>query len=198
MSIITIVLKVDSAAIDDEAIGKIVNPIVAAIDRHRDVTQEGFALVAEAISKIHLPAPEPSPRYHFEGGGFMKSYPEDRPAENVAFTKPQVVDSEGGAVDPQPELNYTFSSSNDSIVAVTDNGDGTIGVVYGKANKLADGSYEIAEVRAESNSIDLGNGQTLKDVKTEQVQLLPGTAAGFAGGGFAFPDNAPPAPPATV
>lgn len=129
-----------------------------------------------------------TPKYHLEGGGFVKTYAEDRPADTSAFTKPTVVDSEGGAVDPQPDFSYTFSSDKPGICDIVDNGDGTVTTSYGTAVKLPDGSYDMAELKAESSTITLPDGTTLKDVKTEQVQLVPGQAAGFAGGGFNLPD----------
>lgn len=146
--------------------------------------------VADTLSQITQP---PAQQFHFEGGGFMHTYKEDRPDEVIRFTKPPVVDSENKPVDPQPPLDYTFSSDKENIFSVTsaqDNGDGTVdvGLHYETAVKLDDGSYDIAELRAESNSIDTPAGP-IKDVKTEQIQLVPGDAFGFGGGGgFALPD----------
>ncbi len=127
-------------------------------------------------------------RLNFVGGGFLRTYAQDRPTDVVGFSKPTVVDSEGGAVDPQPDLSYLFSSSDESIASVTDNGDGTLNVSYGTARKQEDGSYAMAEIKAESNEITLPSGEVIKDVKTEQIQLVPGAAAGFSGGGFNFPE----------
>lgn len=118
----------------------------------------------------------------------MRTYAQDRPADTVQFQKPKVVDSEGGEVNPQPELSYTFSSDDESMVTIVDNGDGTVTLNYGTAQKLDDGSFKICEIRAESNDIDLSEEGILKDVKTEQIQLVPGSAAGFAGGGFQLPE----------
>lgn len=118
----------------------------------------------------------------------MRTYAGDREADTITFNKPSVVDSEGTAVSPQPDLSYSFSSDKPEIVSVTDNGDGTITASYGTPKQMEDGSFDIAEVRAESSEITLPDGSTLKDVKTEQIQLVPGAAAGFAGGGFAFPE----------
>jgi hypothetical protein len=157
--------------------------------------------IVDAIGKVAdaltiLSTPPPVSGFHFEGGGFMRTYAEDRAPDTFTFTKPKVVDSEGGVLSPQPELNYTFSSDDEGIVSIVDNGDGTVTTTYKTARQLEDGSFAIAEVRAESNEISLADGSTIKDVKTEQVQLVTGVAAGFAGGGFNFPDAAP-APPAT-
>lgn len=148
--------------------------------------QESIAKLTSALSQTF------KPKVSFRGGGFVKTYKGDRPAETVVFTKPVVVDSEGTPVNPQPTLTYQFSSSNPAIVGIdaTDTGGPTVDVnaTYGTPNQLGDGSYEIAEVKAESNEIDNGVGGILKDVKTEQIQLVPGDAAGFGGGGFGFPD----------
>lgn len=156
------------------------------------IDPEQYAGLVGAITKLTSAVLALKPKYHFEGGGFVRTYAEDRPDETVTFRKPKVVDSEGGEVDPQPDLTYTFSSDKPNICDVTsstDNGDGTVavGLHYEKAVKLPDNSYDMAELKAESNDITLPDGSTLKDVKTEQVQLVPGVAAGFAGGGFELP-----------
>lgn len=149
---------------------------------------EQYSGLVEAINKLTSAVLALKPKYHFEGGGFMRTYAEDRPADTTAFTKPTVVDSENNPVDPQPDLTYTFSSDKPGICDIVDNGDGTVTTSYGTGVKLGDGSYDMAELRAESNEISLPDGSTLKDVKTEQVQLVPGMAAGFAGGGFNLPE----------
>lgn len=165
------------------AVGTKDDPVYVVFDISELV--DVLAKVAEAITSITKP---PQPSYHFEGGGFVHTYAEDRKPDTFAFEKPKVVDSEGGVLDTQPDLNYLFSSSDDSIASIVDNGDGTVTVTYGTAKKLDDGSYAIAEVRAESNEIPLPDGSTIKDVKLENVQLVIGAASGFAGGGFKFPD----------
>ena len=136
----------------------------------------------------HRQQPAPS-GYKFIGGGFLRIYAQDRPADTFAFEKPKVTDSEGGVLDVQPELSYTFSSDKPGICDIKDNGDGTVTATYGTAVKLGDGSYDMAELKAESNAIDTPAGP-IRDVKTEQVQLVIGAAAGFIGGGFKFPDGA--------
>lgn len=152
---------------------------------------EGFEQVADAISALNTTPVPPQGKFQFVGGGFVRIYAGDRPAEDIPFVKASVADSEGTPLSPQPNLTYTFSSSNTAIASVTDNGNGTVHVEYGTPNQLPDGSFEIAEVKAESNTIDLPDGSSIKDVKTEQIQLLPGQAASFAGGGFQFPENTP-------
>lgn len=119
----------------------------------------------------------------------MRTFPQDRPADVIPFSARKVVDSEGAEVDPQPDLTYSFSSDKPDIVTILDNGDGTVTVNYNSAKKLEDNSYDIAEIRAESNDVSLPDGGVIKDVVTEQIQLVPGAAAGFGGGGgFQFPD----------
>lgn len=142
----------------------------------------------EALNKLTSAVLALKPKYHFEGGGFMRSYAGDRPPDTTSFTEPTVVDSEQTPLDPQPDLTYTFSSDKPEICDITDNGDGTVTTTYGTPVKLPDGSYDMATLKAESNEISLPDGSTLKDVKTEQVQLLPGMAAGFVGGGFNLPE----------
>jgi len=157
-----------------------------------DEVKAGFASVVEAIAKLEtLPPPQHKP-FRFEGGGFMRTFKGDRPPDIITFHKPVVVDSEGTPVDPQPALNYTFSSDKPSIsdVSATDDGGPSVSVTvtYGTPVKLEDGSYDMAEIRAESNILDTPAGP-LKDVVTEQIQLVPGDAAGFGTGGrFEFPE----------
>lgn len=117
----------------------------------------------------------------------MKAYAGDRPPDDVPFAPAIVVDSEGTEVDQQPALFYTFSSSDEEMVTVAALEGGGVHLEYGKPKKLDDGSYSICEIRAESQEITVGS-QTLKDVKTEQIQLVPGAASGFMGGGFQLPD----------
>lgn len=152
---------------------------------------DGATKVAGAISELQAPEPPPA-KIRFEGGGFVRTYKGDRPAETVVFNKPQVVDSEGTPLSPQPTLTYEFTSDKPEIVGVsaTDDGGPTVNVdvTYGTPAQLEDGSFDIAEVRATSNDVDDTEGGTLVDVKTEQIQLVPGDAAGFANGGFGFPD----------
>lgn len=139
----------------------------------------------------HLCFQKPTPvssGFKLVGGYFMRTYAEDRPADTSSFTKASVVDSEGGAVDPQPDLTYTFSSDKPGICDIKDNGDGTVTTTYGTAAKLPDGSYDIATLRGESNEIPDGSGGVIKDVVQDQVQLVPGAAAGFGtGGAFNLP-----------
>ncbi len=150
---------------------------------------EAIGEVAAALRDLtKLPVSD----FRFEGSGFVRVFAGDRPSEDIPFKKGVVVDSEGTPVDPQPELSYTFSSTSPSVVAIADNGNGTVHVDYVTPHQLEDGSFEIAELRGESNTIDLPDGSKLKDVFTEQIQLLPGIAAGFANSGFQFPPDSTP------
>jgi hypothetical protein len=152
------------------------------LDQVLDAIHDGFERLRGAIADL-------KPRYHFRGGHFMRRYAQDRPADTVTFSKAVLVDSEGGVVDPQPDLKYTFSSDKGNIADVVDNGDGTVTVNYGSFVKLEDGSYDIATLKAESNEITAADGSTLKDVVTEQVQLVPGGVFGFgSSGGFNLPE----------
>jgi hypothetical protein len=147
------------------------------------------ALIARLIKALEKTTP-PEQVYKLVGGSFVRRIAEDRPADTFAFRKAVVVDSEGNPVDPQPDLNYTFSSDKEGITQIAGNGDGTVTTSYGTAVKT-DGAYEIATLKAESNEISLPDGSTIKDVITEQIQLVPGGAAGFGTtGGFDFPPDA--------
>lgn len=160
------------------------------VDIKVDETQ--FNTLMEAINKLTSAVANLAPQYHFAGGGFMRTYAGDRPDDTVKFVKPSVVDSEGTPVDPQPALNYTFTSDKPEICEIintVDNGpDVDLTVHYGTPVQLPDNSYDMAEVKAESDNVDLPDGSAIKDVKTEQIQLVPGVAAGFSGGGFGFPE----------
>lgn len=162
-------------------------PIVVAFDDTNIVS--AIREVARALNSLTQPQEQ---LFSFIGGGFVRQFAGDRADENVFFQKPIVVDSEGTPLSPQPDLSYTFSSDDPTGLELTDNGDGTVRFRYGTPKQLEDGSFKIFEGRAESNQIDIGNGNFIKDVRTEQVQLLPGVAAGFTGGGFQFPPDPTP------
>jgi hypothetical protein len=154
---------------------------------------EAAALIKDFIEALKdKPTTPPKRQLSFKGGGFMRTYKGDRPAEMIIFRKPTVVDSEGTAVDPQPELLYDFESSNPDLVGVSANDTGgptvEVNLTYGTPIKLEDGSYDMTELKATSNDVDLGEG-ILVDVRAELIQLVPGDAAGFAGsGGFELPE----------
>lgn len=144
--------------------------------------------VADAISDLTKPPIVSG--LHFEGGGFMRTYAGDRPAEKIDFAPARLVDSEGTVLpdDKQPQLDYSLTSSNPDVVGVSFDENGKIDATYGTPHKLEDNSYEIVEIRAESQEITLDNDEVIKDVKTEQIQLVPGSAVGLAGGGMSFPE----------
>lgn len=123
---------------------------------------------------------------HFSGGRFMFTFPETRATEVVLFTPAVVVDAEGTPVEPQPVLNYSFSSSDEEIVKLSQlNADNPneLTIEYVHAKKKDDGSWGIASLKATA-SLTLENGEAITDVTTEDVQLVPGSAAGFVPGSF--------------
>lgn len=144
-------------------------------------------IAAAALWRKHKTLPS---GYKLSGGTFVRTFPETRPPDVIRFTPASIVDAEGQPVDPQPSITYNFSSSDESISKIEQLNPGDpneLTVTYVTLKKNEDNSYAAATLKAESSDIPLADGSVLKDVVTEDIQLVPGGAAGFAGGGFNFP-----------
>lgn len=121
----------------------------------------------------------------------MRTFPQDRPADKVKIMPGAVTDSEGGVIDSQPKFNYSVSSSDASIVAVSqDNPDdpAEITFAYGTAKKSDDGSFASATVSATVTDAD---AESVKEIITEDIRLVIGAAANIGPGHFEFPGDAP-------
>jgi hypothetical protein len=126
-----------------------------------------------------------------KGTRFMRTFPEDRPADKVKIVPGAVTDSEGGVVDPQPAFTYSVSSSDASIVAVSqDNPDdlSEVTFAYGTAKKNADGSFASASVVA---TVTDAAASTVTETITEDIQLVVGAAANIGPGHLEFPGDVP-------
>lgn len=160
--------------------------LATAISQHDAIT-EGLAAVAAAISNKTNPPLPPGPS--IEGSKFMRTFPEDRPADVVKIVPGAVTDSEGGAVDPQPSFNYSVSSSDTSIVAVSQdnpNDPSEVTFKYGTAKKNADGSFASATVTATVTDADAN--EIHEDI-TEDITLVVGAAANLGPGHLQFPGD---------
>lgn len=122
----------------------------------------------------------------------MKTFAEDRPADKVKIVPGAVTDYEGGVVDPQPSFTYAVSSSDPSIVAVSqDNPDdqSEVTFTYNTAKKNADGSFASASIVA---TVTDAAASTVTETITEDIQLVVGAAANIGPGRFQFPGDVPP------
>ncbi len=126
-----------------------------------------------------------------KGTHFMRTFPEDRPADKVKIVPGAVTDSEGGVIDPQPAFTYSVLSSDPSIVAVSqDNPDdpSEVTFTYVTAKKNDDGSFSSATVSATVTDADANE---VTETITEDIRLIIGAAANIGPGHFEFPGDVP-------
>jgi hypothetical protein len=150
----------------------------------------GLAIgIAAAI--LFIRNPPKGAQNQLKGSRFMRVFPEDRPADKVKIVPGAVSDSEGGVVDPQPAFTYSVSSSDPSIVAVSqDNPDdlSEVTFTYGTAKKNADNSFASASIVA---TVTDAAASAVTETITEDIQLVVGAAANIGAGHFQFPGDVP-------
>jgi len=144
-------------------------------------------------SLLHKPTSPPSSGgFKLRGAKFMHTFKQDRPDETVVFSPAKVVDAEGTVLPNQPNIDYTFTSSDESIVSIAQNNPtnpNELTFHYGSAKDNGDGTFAATTIKAESAPVTLPDNSEVVDIVAEDVTLIPGDAHGLQGGRFQFPGD---------